>query len=127
MVYDPVKVVLINTSPGSFSLEGLTFRRIDSGGNETARIDSAEWQAHMQMSANTFKALSSNYCAALETEQTKSPPACAATWRFVTSQAKFYFWKSTPDSGRFEVWRNGTLLQTCDIAAGQCTFHLPSS
>ncbi len=122
LVYDPVSANLINISQSSLSVKELEFRRIDSDGNTTASYKAETWGFYY----DRYSPVHSNNCLIINIETSPRPSSCTSNQGFfTTSKTNLHFWRKTPGSTQFEVWQNETLLKTCEISAGSCTFYLP--
>jgi hypothetical protein len=121
LVYDNSSAHMINMSQDYIKVNGVIFNRIDDQGNITASYAADMW-------GNFYKGYDTvppNYCLRIALPKSSSSSNCTRYVNFETSQEKYYFWRATSDSRQFQVWKNGTLLQTCEISAGSCYFYLP--
>jgi len=124
LVYDTISANLINISQRNISVADIEFRRINDQGIATASFDSNDWRN--VASQGKFDALPPNDCLMINTQRSSRPAKCTSSWGFITtSQTQYHFWMATSDSIQFQVWKDGTLLQTCQISAGSCYFVLP--
>jgi len=124
IVYDNISAAVINVSSSPISLAGVEFRRINPQGAETANFPANNW-GHAYAS-KPVSGLPPQGCFMINIQKSSRPSQCADAWSWVTySNAKYHFWLPAANSQRFQVWRAGTVIYTCEISAGSCQFYLP--
>lgn len=121
ILYDNTSLNMINTSQNDITVRGIVFKRIDNQGNVTASYAADMWGNFYA----GYSPLLPRYCLRIALPNSARSPDCIEQVNFETSQEKYHFWRATSDSNKFQVWKNGTLLQTCEISAGSCSFYLP--
>jgi hypothetical protein len=121
IVYDNTSAFVINITQGSVRIKGLVFNRIDNQGNITASFQADTWGNFY----SEYDLVPSNYCPRIALPNSSTTQDCTVSVNYETSQDRYHFWRETSTSKQFEVWQNGTLLQTCEISAGSCGVYMP--
>lgn len=121
IVYDNTSAFAINISQGSVAVKGLVFNRIDNQGDVTASYQADIWGNFY----SDYDPVPANYCLRIALPNSSTAPDCIVQVNYETSQEKYHFWKETSNSRQFQVLKNNSLIQTCEISAGSCTFYLP--
>ena len=121
IVYDKTSAFVINMSQSDVTVKGLVFNRIDNQGNITASYQADIWGNFY----SGYDPVHPGYCLRIALPNSSTSPDCIIQVNYETRQETYHFWKETSTSRQFQVWQNNTLIQTCEISAGSCSFYLP--
>jgi hypothetical protein len=111
LFYDQDAFTIYNMTGGRISLEGIEFKGSD-----------VTW--NISPFGGSMRSLPSNKCLRLRdaTVGNRQPPSeCGSTnYAFLEIGPRVIFWRGE----YFDVVRDGTVLATCQTAAGKCEIHV---
>jgi len=121
--YDQNILTLLNTSPVTINLFGLSFVQRVGESEITFLAQSwtnAEWTNPRLLSSDCLQLWTSNV------NGVQSPRECVSRQGWRQPSITRWFWVSGVSDAVFEVRRNNQVLQVCQISAGQCRVNLSS-
>lgn len=125
LVYDDISMALLNQSGDNVDASGLTFVQVDSTGREID-FETRLWNGGSRPTTS----LPNGTCFQVYKNtvgDVAAPDVCRARHAFRTVASPRWFWISTDPAATFEVRRDGEVLATCEVAAGECALDLSAS
>ncbi|NDJ76138.1 MAG: serine/threonine protein kinase [Chloroflexi bacterium] len=134
MYYDENEFYLTNVSGTTLNVNQLVFRRVMYNG-ERREFAATQWdELDSPPALEPTRSMGARGCYRVVTTAGDREPAATDSrcprhlGTFQTTLPRFHFW--VPEApGRtntdIEVWRDDTLLASCEIEAGECAFYLP--
>ncbi len=123
LIYDANSLFLLNQSGDNADVSGLSFVQVDSSGREM-EFEGRLWNG----GSRPTTALPNETCFQVykntAADVPEPPDACRARHSFRAVSSPRWFWISATSEATFEVRREGEVLATCEIAAGECALDV---